>query len=83
MQNIRKVLNESNGYYKGTAELRPNSSRSIKKKTPEFAGEIHAFNGNDSGKSIRSMAMNMGFFVLWHINLCGLFNAKANLLEGQ
>ena len=24
-----------------------------------------------------------GFFVLWHINLCRLFNAKAILLEEQ
>ena len=24
-----------------------------------------------------------GFFVLWHINLCGLFNVKAILIEKQ
>ena len=27
--------------------------------------------------------VSFGFFVYWHINLCGLFNAKAIIIEEQ
>ena len=32
---------------------------------------------------LRRAVFGFGFFVYWHINICGLLNAKAILIEGQ
>ena len=34
-------------------------------------------------KTVNIMEFRFGLFVKWHINLCGLFNVKAILKEGQ
>ena len=34
-------------------------------------------------ESKRNNKKGLGFLFLWHISLCGLFNAKAILVEGQ
>ena len=54
------TLVESNGDYEGTAARKTHFDRSDKKRIPQFVAEIQATIDNIPGKSIRSIARDMG-----------------------
>ena len=42
--------------------------------------QVHS---NESNRFVCKLSLGLGFFVLWHINLRGLFNAQVILVEEQ
>ena len=57
---IQKGFDESNNHWEGRACWKPHSVHSHKKRTPEFADEIHLIIDNDPSTSIKSKTNDFG-----------------------
>ena len=61
-ENLKRVWKKSIDDYQITAAQKPHSANSIKKRAPEFVGDIQTMIDNDPSKSIRSIAKDMGWY---------------------